>query len=95
MDKLRIITQLRAKADSTTFPEEAASLRARADRLEAKYGRPPLQGVATGFRALRGQRDLADLIRTQMMNQGAASMSFQFAPGKDGRTNLFVNVNAN
>lgn len=38
MDKHRIIQQLRAKADSTTFPEEANALRARADKLEAKYG---------------------------------------------------------
>ena len=40
MDRQKIIKQLRAKADSTTFPEEAASLRAKADKLEAKYGQP-------------------------------------------------------
>lgn len=38
MDKRKIIEQLRAKADRTEFPEEAAAFRARADKLEAKYG---------------------------------------------------------
>jgi hypothetical protein len=33
----RIIAQLRAKAASTTFPEEAMNLRAKANQLEAKY----------------------------------------------------------
>lgn len=37
MDRRKVIAQLRAKATSTTFPEEAASLRAKADKLEAKY----------------------------------------------------------
>ena len=37
MDKRKIIAQLRAKAASTTFPEEAVAFRARADKLEAKY----------------------------------------------------------
>lgn len=36
-DHRTLVRQLRAKADSTTFPEEATSLRARADKLEAKY----------------------------------------------------------
>ncbi len=40
MDKHRIIQQLCNKADSTAFPEEADALRARADKLEAKYGAP-------------------------------------------------------
>jgi Protein of unknown function (DUF2786) len=40
MDARRVIAQLRAKADSTTFPHEAEAFRARADRLEAKYFPP-------------------------------------------------------
>lgn len=35
------IAQLRAKADSTTFPAEAAALRAKADELEAREPKRP------------------------------------------------------
>lgn len=35
------IAQLRAKADSTTFPAEAKALRAKADELEAKQPKQP------------------------------------------------------
>ena len=37
-DRRRRIERLRAKADSTGFPEEAASFRAKADELALKYG---------------------------------------------------------
>lgn len=40
MDRQKVIRQLRAKADSTTFPAEAQALREKANKLEAKYGRP-------------------------------------------------------
>jgi len=36
-DRRRRIARLRAKADSTDFPEEAASFRAKADELAARY----------------------------------------------------------
>ena len=39
-DRRRRIERLRAKASSTTFPEEAASFRAKADQLAARYGIP-------------------------------------------------------
>lgn len=55
MNKRRIIDQLRAKADSTTFPEEAKSLRERADKLEAKYfgaGQPKHGDYPDGFEPL-------------------------------------------
>lgn len=39
-DRRRRIERLRAKAASTTFPEEAASFRAKADQLAARYGIP-------------------------------------------------------
>lgn len=39
-DRRRRIERLRAKAESTTFPEEAASFRAKADQLAARYGIP-------------------------------------------------------
>lgn len=39
-DRRRRIERLRAKADSTSFPEEAASFRAKADQLAARYGIP-------------------------------------------------------
>lgn len=39
-DRRRRIERLRAKAASTTFPEEAASFSAKADQLAARYGIP-------------------------------------------------------
>ena len=39
-DRRRRIERLRAKAASTTFPEEAASFRAKADQLAARYDIP-------------------------------------------------------
>jgi hypothetical protein len=39
-DYRELIRKLRAKADSTTFPAEAATFRKRADEIEAKHCRP-------------------------------------------------------
>lgn len=43
-DSRRRIEALRAKADSTTFPAEAAALRAKADELEAALPPSPVRG---------------------------------------------------
>ena len=45
-DPRRRIEALRAKADSTTFPAEAAALRAKADEFEASL--PPAQVIHPG-----------------------------------------------
>ena len=39
MDYREVVRTLRAKADSTEFPEEAKALREKADELEKKYHR--------------------------------------------------------
>lgn len=45
-DKRRKIARLRALAASTTFPHEAASARAKADKLEAELGGPEKPSVS-------------------------------------------------
>jgi len=82
VDRQKIIKQLRAKADSTTFPEEAASLRAKADKLEAKYGQPkpppfPGQKVAEDFNRMRRHEPPAEPPMTmQDINDVMQSMHF-------------------
>lgn len=53
----QIIVALRAKANSTTFPEEATSLHAKADQLEAKLNaRRPLTDDVTNVYDSPGSR---------------------------------------
>ena len=53
MDRRKVIASLRAKAESTTFPEEADAFRRRADKLEAKYF-PTVDPPRFGERAASG-----------------------------------------
>jgi hypothetical protein len=54
MDAKRVIAQLRAKAESSTFPEEADAFRKRADRLHAKYFPPSAEPPRFGARVNSG-----------------------------------------
>lgn len=69
----QIITALRAKADSSTFPEEAHALRTKADELEAKLGRIPPR---PGWRPLSEDPDLQARIQQVMRRRGMSGVTF-------------------
>jgi hypothetical protein len=67
----RKIAQLRALAASTTFPEEAKSARAKADKLEAKLGAAPRDNLGD-FREALG------LAREQARTSNHASDAYRY-----------------
>lgn len=56
-DRRRKIEALRAKADSTTFPAEAAALRAKADELAAQEPKP--RDAAANYQAWMAAQEAA------------------------------------
>ena len=85
-DTRRRIAALRAKAASTTFPAEAAALRAKADELEAALPRRAAQPQTSRI----GSYDFLTNIIPQRYGARQGEMRFQ---GKDGGFYYRANVN--
>ncbi len=86
-DKHEQIRALRAKADRTQFPAEAATCRRLADALEEKYGRHPehrFEEAQPTFDGLR--RQMRDDFEAQARAQGEVLIDLMFGPDEQGHT---------
>lgn len=91
------IAQLRAKADSTTFPAEAAALRAKADELEAREPkRPSIQGqrlIYSWFDEVRRPDPAMNDLYAKMaatMKEADARFEARRAADRVGRTTVTI-----